>query len=78
MKKCLSSLFAAVAALAVAAVLQTSGLARYWEWTLSDWRARVMAKPAPAIHPPSSRLSMSAKRFSWFSMLASLPLSQSF
>ena len=47
MKKCLSSLFAAVAAIAVAAVLHTSGLARYWEWTLSDWRARVMARPAP-------------------------------
>ena len=48
MKKWLSSLIAACAALAVAAILQTSGLARYWEWTLSDWRARLLAKPTPA------------------------------
>lgn len=48
MKKWMGSLLAAVAALAVAAVLETSGLARFWEWTLSDWRARVMAKPSPA------------------------------
>ena len=48
MKKWMGSLLAAVAALAVAAALETSGLARFWEWTLSDWRARVMAKPSAA------------------------------
>lgn len=48
MKKWMGSLLAAVAAVAVAVTLESSGLARYWEWTLSDWRARTMAKPAPS------------------------------
>jgi adenylate cyclase len=48
MKKWMVSLVAAAAAVAVAVGLETSGLARFWEWTLSDWRARVMAKPSEA------------------------------
>ena len=44
----MGSLLAAAAAIAVAVSLETSGLARFWEWTLSDWRARVMAKPSAA------------------------------
>ena len=48
MKKCLASLFAASAALALAVLLSVSGLAQRWEWVLSDWRARVLAKPSPA------------------------------
>jgi hypothetical protein len=36
------------------------------------------ATHVPANHPIPSRVSMSAKRFPWFSMLASLPLFQSF
>ena len=48
MKKWMGSLLAVVAAVAVAAALEASGLAKYWEWTLSDWRARTMAKPSSA------------------------------
>lgn len=48
MKKWMVSLVAAAVAIGAALALETSGLARYWEWTLSDWRARVMAKPSEA------------------------------
>ena len=48
MKKWLASLFAAAAGVVLAVVLSVSGLAQRWEWMLSDWRARVLAKPSPA------------------------------
>ena len=47
MKKCLYSLFSAAAALAVAALLSAAGILSRGEWALSDWRARILAKPSP-------------------------------
>ena len=47
-KKIVYGLLAGVAAVALVALLNVSGLLARWENPTADWRARLLARPSPA------------------------------